>query len=107
MNSNAQEPKKPVVYAQPSKLKGGEIFSGVYTGTVEKEDPFNEGKMRSTHYIEDVDTVYGINGTAQLNGIMKNKEKGDRLDVEYVGKVPFKRKNGKTVNAHEWNVQSN
>lgn len=100
-----QEAKKPVIYVKPSKLTGGEVWEGVYTRTHEAPSTFDDGKIMSTHYFEGDDTVYGINGAAQINAVMKKKQIGKRYVVEYTGKESITRKNGKQAEAHSFNVQ--
>jgi hypothetical protein len=100
-----QDAKKPVVYVKPSKLTGGEVWEGTYVRTHEAPSLFDDGKTMSTHYFEADDTIYGINGAAQLNAIMKKAAVGKRYSVEYTGKESIIRKNGKTVDAHTFNLQ--
>lgn len=104
MSNANQEPKKPVVYVKLGKLTGGEIYEGTFTGTHESPSLFDDGKIMSTHYIEADDTVYGINGAAQLNALMKKRVKGQRVTIEYTGKETIKRKNGQMAETHSCNV---
>jgi hypothetical protein len=100
------EVKKSVEYVKPSQLKGGEIFEGIFTRTHEVPSIFDDNKTMSTHYIEADNVVYGINGTAQLDALMKKREPGKRIKIEYIGKKTIVRKNGKSAETHDFNTQN-
>lgn len=101
---NAVESKKPTVYFKPSKLVGGETWSGIFTGTHEQPSLYDDSKTMATHYIEGATEVYGLNGTAQLDALMRKREKGQAITVEYTGRENIIRKNGKAAEAHSYNV---
>jgi len=103
--------KKPVggstvKYVKYSEAKPGDVIAtGTFAGTsfVKAYDPKQPDVPQHT-IIDESGISLKLNSAGQLNYLLKNVPEGSLIEVTYLGKEKIKGKNGKLVEANQFEV---
>lgn len=94
-----------VKFVKYSELKAGEtLVVGFFQGTELVPSYDKKSQVPQHTFVDEDEKIVKLNSAGQLNAILKNVQPGAFLEVTFLGKEKIKTKDGRQVEANQFEV---